>query len=696
MLEAGRSVHGKVFVTVALVYPPTCDPTAPYIAVPILTACLREAGIDVLPIDANVEAWDDLLSEARLNALRDRIDGRLSALEGRKLLDHGGQLEYSALCRVYAEAHAIPRLVDEAKRVMRDADAFFDTERYGDAVATIEAATRVVSAAYHPLAIDFTTYRTPFGLLSPENARAEATRKRNPFFEYIERILVPRLTKADPIAIGISMCFPGQLQPAYALAYQLRARFPRAHLVAGGPGLTQILSRLRGPALARALGPFDSAILYEGEDALLSLIRALESGDDMTSVPNLVSRGGAAPQPRRARSVAELPAPDFSGMPLERYFAPFLVLPYDPTRGCYWGKCAFCHYGLTAVGTAKYRERPMVAITEHLRQLSEGYGTRYFHLSQDSVAPKTAVRLAGALSDAKLDLGWCTDIRPEPYLTLERAKLLASAGAVACALGVESGDERILSLIDKGISVAEVSAVIDDMAAAGIAVEAMCFTDFPTETRKEALRTLTFLRDHADRLGSFIVGEFGLTHGSRVACEPEAFGLAETWLLRGDELGLAILHEEAQPPKTDADREAVDDALRKLSRGWRLRAYPWAGAISTAHSLLYYDRYGPGVFRKLSSSRGGRIQEPVPVVRRLKFDVHAAGRAADEEAAIWSHLVHEARAVSRALYDELAAVLSPLHPSPNEYRFAIAQAPLRVARQVRRARRRGGPPTRRR
>ncbi len=46
---------------VALIYPPTCDPTAPYIAVPALTGYLRQHGVEVLPIDANLEAWDHLL-----------------------------------------------------------------------------------------------------------------------------------------------------------------------------------------------------------------------------------------------------------------------------------------------------------------------------------------------------------------------------------------------------------------------------------------------------------------------------------------------------------------------------------------------------------------------------------------------------------------------------------------------------------
>ena len=44
----------------ALIYPPSCDPTAPYLAVPMLTGFLRSHGRSVLPIDANVEAWDEI------------------------------------------------------------------------------------------------------------------------------------------------------------------------------------------------------------------------------------------------------------------------------------------------------------------------------------------------------------------------------------------------------------------------------------------------------------------------------------------------------------------------------------------------------------------------------------------------------------------------------------------------------------
>jgi hypothetical protein len=72
-----------LFVTskLALIYPPTCDPTAPYLAVPMLTGFLRARGFQVLPIDANVEAYDHLLSHDALKSIQDRVEQRLKELD---------------------------------------------------------------------------------------------------------------------------------------------------------------------------------------------------------------------------------------------------------------------------------------------------------------------------------------------------------------------------------------------------------------------------------------------------------------------------------------------------------------------------------------------------------------------------------------------------------------------------------------
>jgi hypothetical protein len=664
--------------------------------VPTLTGFLRAHGVDVLPIDANVEAYDRLLRPEPLAALAGRVEDQVRALDRRATLDHVDQLTYARLFRARGDARSVPGAIAQAVATLRDPERFFDPDAYAQAVDTIDAALRVVSAAYHPLRLDFTAYRTPFSLLTPDEIARDAAPDRDPFDDYVCADLIPRLRAARADVIGLSVCFPGQMQPAYAFALKLKQALPDVHVTVGGPAITQLLIRLRGPDLARALGPFDSAVVFEGEHTLLALVRALEEkrGQDLArvfaGVPNVVHRDrmlGAKYLPgHSSEDLRVLPAPDFDGLALDLYFAPRLVLPYDPTRGCYWGKCTFCHYGLAEVGTASYRERPVDAMLEHLRALSQRYGTRYFYLSQDSVAPKTLLKLSAALAESDLDLAWATDLKPEKYLTAERAQVLRRGGAIACALGVESGSQRVLDMIDKGAPVEVVGDVIDRLDAAGIAVEAMCFTGFPTETADEALATLEFLDDRRDQVASFIVGEFDLTHGALVAQDPARFGIEEVWRVEGDQLGTGLFFSEAVPSKTGDEPARVDQALDQLASGWLLRRYPWAGSLSTAHTVFYYERYGKGVLRDLARRvRGGVIGARATTVA-ARFDLAAAARAEVAESQIWYQLVRERRQVSRAAYQELASELPALRARTRRYRIAAGATPVAVAAGKRPAR----------
>ncbi|CAN5575697.1 hypothetical protein BH09MYX1_BH09MYX1_42430 [soil metagenome] len=525
-------------------------------------------------------------------------------------------------------------------------------------------------------------------MLSHDEIKNAARPEEDPFDDYVQTALIPRLRAADPDVIGISVCFPGQLQPAYAFGWKIKAALPDIHLTIGGPGVTQMLVRLEGNALAGVLGPFDSAVVYEGERPLLALAEHVSAKKSLRELTNVVLRDPL----RGARYLAghgmedlrTLPAPDFDGMPLDRYLSPRVTLPYDPTRGCYWGKCTFCHYGLAEVGTASYRERSVADVLAHLQALSKKHQTKHFYLSQDSVAPKTIVKLAQAIADAGLDVRWGTDLKAEKYLTAERAAVLRRGGAIACAIGVETANDRVLELIAKGAPVSVVTDAAVRLDEAGVAAEAMCFTDFPTESAAEAMDTLDWIAEYKETLAVYIVGEFGLTHGALVAHDPKKFGIKEIWGLAGDAFGLSLFFRPNKPWKTDAERAMVNDSLRELSRGWILRTYPWAGAVSTAHTLLYYDRLGKDCFKRLAEKRAyagtlGRAFE-----EDVTFDPVALAQAELDELEIWQTLVHEERSVSRARYRELAAELPSIRPKLVRMRFLAEAAPARAKPRGRR------------
>ncbi|MEK7468106.1 MAG: radical SAM protein [Planctomycetota bacterium] len=654
---------------VALIYPPTCDPTAPYLSVPTLAAWLRKHGVEVLPVDANLESWEWLLQRGSLTALGERIEGRLSALEEKPALSHVDQLDYAALWAARGDAAAVPRAIDRALATLRDPEAFYDPGAYAGAVAVVEAAQRVVSAAYAPLTLDFVSYRTPFSLLSAEEIARDASAERDPFHGYFEA-LAGRLRAAGVGLVGLSVAFPGQIQPAYSLAHVLREKLPGVHVTVGGPALTQMLLRLQGERLDRAIGPFSSAVVFEGEVALLDLVRKLGRGENPCPDERLI-RG------KMIEDLGTLPPPDFDGLPLDRYLAPELILPYDPTRGCYWGTCTFCHYGLAEVGTARYRQRPVPTVLDHLEMLSAKHGAKIFYMSQDVFPPSIASDVAQGIIDRGLDVRWGTDMRPEVSLGKETCELLVRGGLLSTALGVESAAPRVLKLIDKGIPPDDVARVVRNLAAAGAAVEAMCFSDFPTETYGEAMQTVRFCADLHDSLSLFIVGRFDLTHGSLVAQRPGEFGIKEVWQVEGDELGTGLFFAERRRAKNPKDQARLDVAIRELSSGWRLRRYPWAGALSTAHTMLWYVCHGPEVFRNLGSAPRAGVPGARPRTQRARFDVTGtAETSAARETEIWTRLVHEDRRVGRDAYTTLADALPHAKPRPARYRFVSGSDPV--------------------
>ncbi|UCF93609.1 MAG: radical SAM protein [Desulfobacterales bacterium] len=639
---------------VALIFPPTCDPTAPYISLPSLTAWLRSHGIEVVPIDANLECTERLLQPENLEILAERLAKRLSRLERKRFLDHREQLAYTALWQGKRSARALLQNIEDAVSVLRDRSGarFFDPIEYYHAVAKIEAALRLVSAAFTPLEMDFTKYRTPFSLLDMDQIRNDARADRNPFFNYFSGHLADRLAKEQVGLVGVSVAYTSQIQQAYTLAYLLRRKLPNVYLTVGGPAMTQLFLRLDSDKRIDCLGPFHSAVLLEGEAPLLHIVRELESG----------RRSAGLSSAADPVDLTGLPAPDFDGLPLERYFSPFPVLPYDPTRGCYWRKCAFCHYGLAEKGTAPYRERPLETVLQHLEKLSTRHNCHLFYLSQDVMAPRTVHRLARDVRTAGLTWHWATDLRAERYFSSEVCRDLAEGGALAVALGIESGSARMLHLIRKGNAQKDLESVIQNLAAAGVAVEAMFFTDFPTESYADAMATLQLLDAQREAIALFMCGRFQLTSGSAVAAQPADFGIREIWYVAGDDLRNTLYYEEKLASKTAAEAERIEARLIRIARHWKLRHYPWAGSLSTAHTLLWYERFGPQIFKQLARERGLRSGTRIDTqAAALPQHVRTiAAHAYANEASLWHMLVHGERTVAPDLFRRLAKNLPAL------------------------------------
>ncbi|MFH1811153.1 MAG: radical SAM protein [Pseudomonadota bacterium] len=645
---------------IGLIYPPSADPTAPYISVPLLTAVLRQDGHQVFPIDANAEGYRWLLGTERLRGLSEKLERRLADLDQMACLDHSQMREYAILWRARGDAHAVPRGIDRALNVLDGAAGrdFYDATAYEAAVATVQGALHLVGAVHHPLDLDFAWYRTPFSLLDASAIAADSAAGRDPFREFYDGVLGPRLARADLDWVGISVAFMSQVQPAFALALALRRARKDLPLVIGGAAISQILLQLDASARARALGPFDLAVAGEGIRAVRQICTSVAGKHGLASLGPVLEG--------ELDDLQAAPAPDLDGLDLGAYLSPELVLPYDSSRGCYWGRCAFCHYGPVREGTGCYRERPVARVVEDLAQLSRRHDVKLFYLSQDSIAPRTLLAISMGLRERGQGLRWASDVRPERFFTRARCDELVEGGALALSLGVESGSAQVLARIDKGLVVADVERVVQNLGQAGVAVELMTFTGFPGETLDQAQQTLHLLSRLRQHAALFICGEFSLGPGSRVACYPEEYGLRETWRIAGDQLGTGLFYTPSSF-LSEHEQQVLEQDLEKLSIGWTLRRYPWAGALSTAHSLLWYRERGPEAFRGHAPS-SPRSSWHKAVARHDVLRVEAVSQANEQD--IWARLIFQERQVSRERYEALALDLEPQATAGGSFRFS--------------------------
>ena len=579
-----------------LLFPPFADPTWPYVALPTLKAYLGLRGITVTVRDFNIEGLDYLLDAGTVAEWRQRLADRFHALNNRRRLTLYEQMEYWRV----AEALALDRDFGHCAAVMRDGRQFYEKKAYLRGRNGLEELFRLMEAVFFPFRFGFNQANHlaapwDFDLLDHYIAG-----RCSPFDRFYRSLLADL---APPPFVGLSLTFVSQIPETFYLCRLIREYFPACFIMLGGPCIDQIMRNATEQAISRIFDFADAAGMQEGEKTLEELLPLLAAGHPdparLAAIPNLVLRdrysGAILRGPEWTLNLADSAAPDFSDLGLDRYLAPARLLLYSPTRGCYWNKCSFCCYGFNQSGRHLYREIPVGQAVADLRLLQEKFKVSNFYLSCDVLAPAYAMDLARRIIAEGLDIRWSTDLRIEAAYTPENCRLLHQAGLRAVAFGIESGADRVLRLMNKGITAELIRRINRNFHEAGIATSWMTFLRHPGETPQEAVQTLDLIEAESARIDQFIVGDFNLSPGSLIACRPEQYGIDAVYHTAGDLFRLFPLYRMAETGGEDPD-DVPDDRIADLSRRYHLDHYPWAGAISTHHSFLYLLRYGQRAF----------------------------------------------------------------------------------------------------
>ena len=229
--------------------------------------------------------------------------------------------------------------------------------------------------------------------------------------------------------------------------------------------------------------------------------------------------------------------PDYSDLPLGRYLSlSELTNPMHRlwsqgrwnkmvmAQGCYWHRCAFCDTSLPYIGD--FRAPEAATVVDRMERIAEQTGRTGFHFVDEALPPRLLGEVAEEILRRGLAVSFWGNIRFERAYTAALCARLAEAGMVAASGGLEVASDRLLKLMDKGVTIRQTVEACRHLRDAGIMVHTYLMYGFPTETLQESVDALETVRRMFDEgiVQSAFWHRYAMTCHSPSGREPGRYG----------------------------------------------------------------------------------------------------------------------------------------------------------------------------
>ena len=567
-------------VSILLVTPPFTQLNTPYPATAYLSGFLRTKDIPSDQMDLGIDVILRLFSADGLRNIfkraRPRVPGkglssnarRMLALEEEYLATIDGVIAFlqgkqPTLARQIATENFLPQAGRFAQLAELDhAFGFMGHQDKAKHLATLylEDLADLIKECVDP-DFGFSRYAERLGRSANNFDELHAKLRGEPtFIDTITlELLEDKLTAVNPTLLALSVPFPGNLYAAFRCAGWVRRHRPDIKVALGGGFANTELRSLSDP---RVFDYLHYVLLDDGEMPLELLYRHVRA----TASAPAISSSDPAPAPappktttpplkrtfhledgavvyndfalQRDYRMQEVGTPDYTGLPLDRYLSvieltnPMHSLWSDGrwnkltmAHGCYWGKCTFCDVSLDYIGN--YQPVAAGLLVDRMEELIDQTGETGFHFVDEAAPPALMRDLALEIIRRRLRLTWWTNIRFEKSFTPDLCRLLQASGCIAVSGGLEVASDRLLALIQKGVTVEQVARVTSAFTEAGILVHSYLMYGYPTQTEQETIDSLEMVRQlfAAGVVQSGFWHRFALTAHSPVGLDPEAYGI---------------------------------------------------------------------------------------------------------------------------------------------------------------------------
>ncbi|MHC1705124.1 MAG: radical SAM protein [Tenuifilaceae bacterium] len=384
-----------------------------------------------------------------------------------------------------------------------------------------------------------TKYAERISLSLPSFTQLEDELKKdpNPVDVLMLSLLKKKKELCNPKVIGFTVPFPGNLYAALRCGKYLKENYPEIKIVIGGGYISTELRVLSDPSIFNYT---DFIILDDGELPLLRLLQYLEDKRTPLLRTFIADKGEVRlinnlPD---TISIKELSAPDYTGIDVNKYIS-LMELPnpmhslwsngfwnkMQLARGCYWAKCAFCDTSLPYI--SNFHSSDASAFVDNMQSIIDQTGQTGFHFVDEAAPPLLLRKISEEIISRGLVVTWWTNIRFEKNFSTDLCRLMSDAGCIAVTGGIEVASNRLLDLMNKGVTVEQAAITCKNFKDSGIMVHAYLMYGFPSETEQETINSLEIVRQFFkhDLIQSGFWHRYAMTCHSPTGVAPQNYGV---------------------------------------------------------------------------------------------------------------------------------------------------------------------------
>ncbi|MFX0023370.1 MAG: B12-binding domain-containing radical SAM protein [Candidatus Hermodarchaeota archaeon] len=299
-----------------------------------------------------------------------------------------------------------------------------------------------------------------------------------------------RILKEKPDIVGITSMTP-IIKGALEAAKLVKEVSNNIITVIGGPHISVF------PKETLSYDFIDFGIYGEGEHTMLELVNSIHNGKDFSNITGLVYKRNKKVyinQPALVENLDELPFPSRDLLPVEKYHCVISKKPFTTmmtSRGCPF-KCSFCFKGPS---DKKIRYRSANDVVNEIEHCIEKYKVKTIMFYDDTFnLNKNHVKnICNIMIERGIDVEWEAPARVD-LVNEKILRLMKRAGCVRLRYGVESGNDEILALMNKRITVRKVEEVFRTTKKNGIKTFAYFMIGYITEDEKTIRNTINFAK----------------------------------------------------------------------------------------------------------------------------------------------------------------------------------------------------------